>query len=140
MSERKLNLRVISPRTATDKRPYKFQKDSDLVIMRCVTGDLGVLVGRMPCTMVLGSGILRTINDGKEYIMAIIGGVAHVSNDIVTVLTDNALLPNEIDQDEINTQIGDLQAKLNETEDLAIRNRLKSDLYDLKIQLEVAGR
>ena len=140
MAERKLDLRVISPRTATDKRPYKFHKESDLVIMRCITGDLGILVGRMPCTMVLGSGILRTINDGKEYVMAIIGGVAHVSDDVVTVLTDNALLPNELDQDEINSQISDLQAKIDVTDDLNVKNGLKSDLYDLKIQLEVAGR
>ena len=140
MSERKLNLRVISPRTATDKRPYKLQKDSDLVILRCITGDLGILVGRMPCTMVLGSGILRSINEGKEYFMAIIGGVAHVNNDIVTVLTDTALFPNEIDETEIKSQITDLQIKIDGTDDLNIKNSLKSDLYDLKIKLEVAGK
>ena len=140
MTDRKLNLRVISPRTATDKRPYKLQKDSDLVILRCITGDLGILVGRMPCTMVLGSGILRSINDGKEYFMAIIGGVAHVSDDVVTVLTDNAFFPQEIDQDEIKSQISDMQAKIADTSDLTVKNSLKSDLYDLKIQLEVAGK
>ena len=140
MAERKLNLRVISPRSATDKKPYKLQKDSDLVIMRCISGDLGVLVGRMPCTMVLGSGVLRSINDGKEYFMAIIGGVAHVSNDVVTVLTDTALFPNEIDESEVNAQISDLQAKIAEESDLPAKNRLKSDLYDLKVQLEVAGK
>ena len=140
MAERKLNLRVISPRTATDRKPYKLQKDSDLVILRCITGDLGILVGRMPCTMVLGSGILRSINDGKEYSMAIIGGVAHVSDDVVTVLTDNALFPNEIDQSEIKAQIDNLQSKIDGTDDLNIKNDLKSDLYDLKIQLEVAGK
>ena len=140
MAERKLNLRVVSPRTATDRRPYKLRKDSDLVILRCITGDLGILVGRMPCTMVLGSGILRSINDGKEYHMAIIGGVAHVSDDVVTVLTDTALFPNEIDETDIRSQISDLQSKIDETSDLTIKNGLKSDLYDLKIQLEVAGK
>ena len=140
MADRKLKLRVISPRTATDKRPYKLQKDSDLVILRCTTGDLGILVGRMPCTMILGSGVLRSINDGKEYHMAIIGGVAHVSDDEVTVLTDNALFPNEIDESEIRSQISDLQAKIDVTSDLTIKNGLKSDLYDLRVQLEVAGK
>ena len=140
MTDRKLNLRVISPRTATDKRPYKLQKDSDLVILRCISGDLGILVGRMPCTMVLGSGILRSINDGKEYFMAIIGGVAHVNDDIVTVLTDNALFPQDIDQDEVSSQISDLQAKIEATTDLTTKNSLKSDLHDLRIQLEVAGK
>ena len=140
MADRKLNLRVISPRSATDKKPYKLQQESDLVIMRCITGDLGVLVGRMPCTMVLGSGILRSINDGKEYHMAIIGGVAHVSDDIVTILTDTALFPNEVDESEVKGQISDLQAKIAEEGDLAAKSRLKSDLYDLNVQLEVAGK
>ena len=140
MSDRKLNLRVISPRTATDRRPYKLQKDSDLVILRCISGDLGILVGRMPCTMVLGSGILRSVNDGKEYFMAILGGVAHVSDDVVTVLTDSALFPQDIDQDEISSQITDLQAKIEATTDLTVKNSLKSDLHALKIQLEVAGK
>ena len=140
MADRKLNLRVISPQTATDRRPYKLQKDSDLVVLRCTTGDLGILVGRMPCTMVLGSGVLRSLNDGKEYIMAISGGVAHVQNDIVTVLTNSALFPNEIDQDEIKSQINDLQAKIDGTSDLTVKNSLKADLYDLRIKLEVAGK
>ena len=140
MADRKLTLRVISPRTATDRKPYKLQKDSDLVILRCITGDLGILVGRMPATMVLGSGILRSINDGKEYVMAIIGGVAHVSDDVVTVLTDTALFPQEIDRADIESQISVLQEKINETSDLTIKNGLKSDLYSLRIKLEVSGR
>ena len=140
MADRKLNLRVISPQTSTDRRPYKLQQDSDLVVLRCTTGDLGILVGRMPCTMVLGSGILRSINDGKEYVMAIIGGVAHVQDDIVTVLTDTALFPNEIDQAELTVKINDLRAKIDETVDLTEKNALKSNLYDLRIKLEVAQR
>ena len=140
MADRKLDLRVISPRSATDKRPYKLQKESDLVIMRCISGDLGVLVGRMPCTMVLGSGVLRFVNDGKEYHMAVIGGVAHVSNDVVTVLTDTALFPNEIDGAEVSAKIGELQSKIDAESDMETKSRLKSSLHDLQVQLEVAGK
>ena len=140
MADRKLNLRVISPRTATDKKPYRLKKESEMVILRCKTGDLGILVGRMPCTMVLGSGILRSFNEGKEYFMAIMGGVAHVQNDIVTVLTDTALFPQEIDQNEVSSQISDLEAKIKEAEDLVLKERLRADLRGLKIQLEVAGK
>ena len=140
MADRKLNLRVISPRTATDKKPYRLKKESEMVILRCKTGDLGILVGRMPCTMVLGSGILRSFNEGKVYYMAIMGGVAHVQNDIVTVLTDTALFPQDIDQNEVSSQISDLEAKIEATSDLITKNGLKSNLHDLKIQLEVACR
>ena len=140
MAERKLNLRVISPRTATDKRPYKLQKESEMVILRCKTGDLGILVGRMPCTMVLGSGILRSFDEGKEYFMAIMGGVAHVQNDVVTVLTDTALFPQEIDQDEVKSQISEMEEKIKDTADLALKDSLRADLRGLRVQLEVAGK
>jgi F0F1-type ATP synthase epsilon subunit len=41
--EKKVELRVIAPTMATDKSPYKFQKAVDMVIMRCSTGDMGIL-------------------------------------------------------------------------------------------------
>ena len=138
MAYRKLNLRIVSPGAATDRKPYKLKKDSDLVIMRCISGDLGVMVGRMPCTMVLGSGVLRSVNDGKEYQMAIMGGIAHVKDDIVTVLTDEALFPEDIDKEQVGSEIRELEQKIQDEEDLALKNRLKSELRGLRIKIEVA--
>ncbi|MDR0272737.1 MAG: hypothetical protein LBI27_05415, partial [Clostridiales bacterium] len=37
---------------ATDKSPYKFNDNIDMVIMRCTTGDMGILPGRVPVTTV----------------------------------------------------------------------------------------
>ena len=138
MADKKVNLRVISPKTATDRRPYKLQKDADMVILRCITGDLGILTGRMPCSMVLGAGILRILDDGKEYRMAVIGGVAHVQGDIVTVLTDTALLPKDIDERSLIQEISQLEARVNSEGNLEVKNRLKEELKGLRIQLEVA--
>ena len=90
MADKKLELRVIAP-TATESKelaPYKKGVSVDMVIMRCTTGDLGVLPGRMPCSMVLGTGDLRIFDNGNERRVAISGGVASVSNDVVTILTD----------------------------------------------------
>jgi F-type H+-transporting ATPase subunit epsilon len=84
----KLDLRVISPAAATDKSPYKLQASVDMVILRCTTGELGILPGRMPCSMTLGSGPMRILNEGTETRWHVEGGVAHVSGDIVTVLSD----------------------------------------------------
>ena len=139
MADEKINLRVISPKTATDRRPYKLQKDADMVIFRCSTGDLGILSGRMPCSMVLGAGVLRILDDGKEFRMAVVGGVAHVQNDIVTVLSDTALLPKDIDAGSLKIEIGELERKINAESDLEVRNRLKEDLKGLRVQCEVTG-
>ena len=139
MADKKVNLRVISPHTATDKRPFKLQKDADMVILRCTTGDLGVLTGRMPCSMVLGTGVLRILDAGKEFRMAVMGGVAHVQDDVVTVLSDLALLPNDIDQDEVSLKIKNLEQQIAGVNDLTEKDRLKSELKGLRIQYEVAG-
>ena len=140
MAHKKVNLRVIAPKTATDRKPYKLQKDADMVILRCITGDLGILCGRMPCSMVLGNGILRILDEGKEFRMAIMGGVAHVKDDIVTVLTETALLPNDIDERSLMQEVSSLEAKVNSEGDLRKKNELKEELKGLRVQLEVAAK
>jgi len=85
MAEKKLELKIISPGQPIHK---KIPKLADMVIMRCTTGDLGVLPGRSPCSLVLGEGVMRIINEGKEVNVNIGGGVANVSGDVVTVLSE----------------------------------------------------
>ena len=46
-------------------RGVKFMEKADMVIMRCVDGDLGVLPGHA-VSAALGDGIFRIINDGVE--------------------------------------------------------------------------
>jgi len=91
MADKKLELRVIAPTASADKSLASYKKgvNVDMVIMRCTTGDLGVLPGRTPCSMVLGKGDLRVFNDGNEKRMEIDGGIASVGNDVVTILTDS---------------------------------------------------
>ncbi|MCL2285837.1 MAG: F0F1 ATP synthase subunit epsilon [Firmicutes bacterium] len=86
MADKKLELRIIAPGMNLEKKPPAF---ADMVIVHCITGELGILPGRMPCSMVLGKGALR-IHDGEtEYRMKIDGGIASVSNDVVTVLSNS---------------------------------------------------
>jgi len=81
MGDKKIELRVVSAGKA--RQPELV----DMVIMRCTTGDLGVLPGRVPISMTLESGKLRMFKDGKEEYISVMGGVANVSNDIVTIFT-----------------------------------------------------
>lgn len=82
---KKLELRIISPNmNLTTPAPTQ----GDMVILHCITGEFGILPGRLPCSMVLGKGALR-IKDGETtHRMKIDGGIASVSNDVVTVLSD----------------------------------------------------
>ena len=86
MADKKITLKIIASDAPIDKRvPEK----ADMVIMRCVTGDLGVLPGHTPISMVLDTGTFRIYNDGVESKVAVGGGVASVSDDVVTVLTES---------------------------------------------------
>ena len=86
MADKKVVLKIISPGQTIDER---VPKEANMVILRCVSGDLGILPGRMPCSMSLGTGLLRVINDGDEKRLNISGGIASVSHDVVTVLTES---------------------------------------------------
>ena len=83
---KKLELRIIAPSMKLEKTPPKFV---DMVIIPCTTGELGVLPGRLPCSMVLGKGNVRIMNDDTEVRMKVNGGIATVSKDVVTVLSNS---------------------------------------------------
>lgn len=138
MADKKLDLRVISPTTATDKSPYKYQKAVDMVILRCITGDLGILSGRVPCSMVLDTGVLRIFNDDTENHIAIMGGIAHVSDDIVTVLTDSAQTPEEIDIKKVTAEQKESRRLHDEATDLNQKQIFQKDLRRCQVLLDVA--
>ena len=87
----KVRLKVITPDSV------KTDEDADMVIMRCVSGDLGVLPGHMPLSAALSYGALRAINNGNERAIVVHGGFVTIQDDVVTVLTKNAEWPYEID-------------------------------------------
>lgn len=90
-SGKKLNLIITTP------RGVKFVERADIVIMRCIDGDLGVLPGHAPLTTVLGDGILRYSNNGIEKKLALFGGTVEIGNNTVKIFSTIAQRPEEID-------------------------------------------
>ncbi len=88
---KKLNLKITTP------RGLKFIEKADMIIMRCIDGDLGVLKGHAPVSAMLGDGILRVFNDGVEKKLAVFGGVAELDDTTVNIFSTIAQLPEEID-------------------------------------------
>ncbi|NLK75155.1 MAG: ATP synthase F1 subunit epsilon [Clostridiales bacterium] len=87
----KLQLNIVTP------RGVKFVEEADMIIMRCIDGDLGILPGHEPVSVVLGDGILRIRNDGVEKKLAVFGGIAKINDKAVTILSTIAQRPEEID-------------------------------------------
>ncbi|MCL2198117.1 MAG: ATP synthase F1 subunit epsilon [Defluviitaleaceae bacterium] len=136
--EKKVELRVIAPTSATDKSPYKFNKTVDMVIMRCTTGDMGILPGRVPVSTVLGTGVLRIFDEGAEKHIAIMGGVAHVSDDIITILSDAAQKPEEVNVEKVTADLKEFRRLYEQATDLNEKKKYSDESQRCQVLLEVA--
>jgi F-type H+-transporting ATPase subunit epsilon len=92
MSDKKVHLQIITP------VGVKVDERADMVIMRCTTGDMGVLPGHESRSAILDVGVLRRIHGEQEHRLAVFGGLAEIKDDKVTIITSLAELPQEIDR------------------------------------------
>jgi F-type H+-transporting ATPase subunit epsilon len=121
-----------------------------MVIMRCVTedmgtrsavGDIGILSGHIPLQAVLGISPLRILDesfDDGQNIMAVYGGVVTVRDDVVTIMTEMALWPDEIDQTMAEKAREEAERKAELHGDSDIRNN-QINLRRALVQIEVSS-
>jgi len=139
MSEKKLEIFIITP-DATESEKYKFHGQADMVILRCLTGDMGILPGREACSAILAEGALRILSEDTERKIAILGGVFHLENDVLTLITQKALLPGEIDIAATQAQAQDYEARLTADASVSERDKARKGLHRSKVLLSVAAR
>ena len=126
MASNKLRLKVITPER------IKYDEDADMVIMRCTTGDMGILPRHEPCSAILGDGVLRIITGDDELRMAVFGGIAQVRDDVVTILANDAQWPDEIDRAHVEAEHERIKSDAEiERDEILIRRML--------VQIEVSS-
>ena len=137
----KLQLRVFTSEI------IKLDEPVDMVISRCITedmgprsavGDLGILPGHMPLQALLGISPLRIISDGTERMMAVFGGIIKVKDNVVTVVTERALWPEEIDRAQVEAFHRDLERAQEAAQDDAELRRNQIALRRALVQMEVS--
>ena len=98
----KLQLRILTSET------IKVDEPVDMIVMRCVmdimgkrtsVGDLGILPNHVPLSAVIGISPLRILNEGTDRMIAVFGGVVEVKDNVVMIMTEKAMWPEEIDQE-----------------------------------------
>ncbi len=87
----KISLKVVSPSKVI------LDREVDMVVMRTVTGDLGVLKGHENLSTVLDLGTMKVFDGDNEEYISILGGFAEVTKEGVSILTDCAELAHDID-------------------------------------------
>ncbi len=130
-NKEKLNLVITTP------RGVKFDLEADMVIMRCIDGDLGVLPGHEALSTVLGDGTLRVINDGIESKIALFGGVVEIDDTKVNIYSTIAQRPEEIDLERAKQDREKAEAALNEKIDDAQFKRLQAMMRRSIVRINV---
>ena len=101
-----------------------YSGEVDQVDVHGVEGDFGVLAGHAPVVATIRPGILTVMAGGTQQKIIVLGGLAEVADDRLTVLADVATSTAEIDRAEFAGAIAEMEAKLSEKEgyelDLAI--------------------
>jgi F-type H+-transporting ATPase subunit epsilon len=94
-----------------------FSGEVDQVDVPGVEGDFGVLAGHAPVVAAVRPGILTiTTGGGSHQKIIVLGGLAEVSENGLTVLADVATSTQELDRAEFAETIAHMEAKLAEKE------------------------
>jgi len=139
MAEKKLEIFIITP-DATVSEKYKFHGHANMVILRCLTGDIGILPGRDACSAILDDGTLRILTDDGERKIAILGGVFHFEKDTLTLISQKALLPGEVDIAATEAQASKYETRLSTEISAGERDKIRKELHRAKVLLNVASR
>lgn len=129
---RELRCVVVSPeRALLDTR-------AEHVAMPLFDGELGVLPGRAALIGRLGFGELRIRTDGKTQVLFVDGGFAQVRENVVTVLTSRAQLPDEIKPDAVNEALEASFDALKKARGIEEQEAVLQTQQKLRAQLRIA--
>jgi F-type H+-transporting ATPase subunit epsilon len=102
----KLRLVVVTPEGKT------FDSDVEQVVMPGVEGQLGILPGHVPLLTAIQPGELDLKAGSRGDELAVGGGFAEVTGDRVTILTDMAVKPEDIDEHAVEKALQSAQQAL----------------------------
>lgn len=115
-----------------------FKGEADMVICRTTDGEIAFLTGHAPFVGLLGIGIVRIklADGGEEKTAAVHGGFVEVRDNRVSILSDVAELPDQIDVDRARKSKGEAEKQLMNTDDAECEAQLRR----AHVRLEVAER
>jgi F-type H+-transporting ATPase subunit epsilon len=120
---RQLFCRVITPEEVI------YDGEADLVIARIADGDLGVLVDHSPLVSTVEAGEVRIWEGDEQQVYATSDGFFKVSENLVQVLVEEAVSPDEIDVDAAENRVEEAERELSEvSEEAEDRDRVIAEI------------
>lgn len=105
---RQLFCRVIAPEKVL------YDGEADLVVARIADGDIGVMVDHAPVVSTVEVGAIRITENDERYVFATSDGFFKVSENLVQILVEEAVPPDEIDIDEAENRVEEAENELSE--------------------------
>ncbi len=102
------SLKIVTP----DGLVYDGQAEE--LIVRSISGDIGVLAGHINCVAPLGMGRATVVTDGKKRYAACIGGMLSVVNGAVTLVPTTFEWADQIDTRRVDASYEKAQQVLND--------------------------
>jgi len=132
VAARKLHLRIATPDNV------KYDEEAEMVIMRCITGDMGILADHEATSAILDYGVLRIINNEEERRMAVFGGIAQIGENKVTILANDAQWPEDIDVAFVEAERDRMERRSRESKDDLALQRDQVVMRRTLVQMEVS--
>jgi len=129
-----LQLRVLTPNRIVLDAPF------DFVVLRTTEGDMGILPGHAPYSVLLDYGVLRAYT-GKEpaSVLAVLEGFATVGDNILTVMSAVAEPPDKIEDAIANIERERAENKaLEQTADLEM-HRIETALRNSLVKMDISS-
>lgn len=98
--------------------------EANMVIARTTEGDLGVLRGHAPLLSLLADAVIEiSPQEGNVVVATVDGGFLSVAGDRVSILSEHALLAEEIDVSQARTELEEARSLIGADDDAERRIR-----------------
>ena len=104
--------------------------EADMIVARGSSGELGIIAGHSALVTTLRPGSVRIINEGKEDLYYVAGGILEVQPDRATILADEVVHTEDLDPVEVEKRRADAEKLL--------RERQTSDLEFAQARIKFA--
>lgn len=119
----------------------QFDGQAEELIVRTVSGDMGILAGHVNCIAPLGMGKATVVTDGKRRYAACIGGILSVMNGNVTLVPTTFEWVENIDRDRAERAYEKAQSILQDKSATPTDIRLaQAKLHRALVRKSVAGK
>jgi F-type H+-transporting ATPase subunit epsilon len=119
---RQLLCRLITPQTVI------YDGEADLVVVRIADGDIGIMRDHAPIVSTVEPREVRITQDDEKYVFATSDGFFKMSENLVQILVEEAMPPDEIDVEEAESRVEQAENELSEVSDEEDGERQRAEI------------